>query len=147
MARDRVFFAPAATLHARYHTPAISIAAQAAWSSVLVVSGSADALIRYTGFAVVLFSGVAVAALFVLRARDRIARPFTTWGYPVTPAVFAGAMFAIVVNAVYRDPVPSGAGILIIAAGIPVYGLFALRARSARAINDRATPTPAVDRS
>jgi len=147
MARDRVFFAPAATLHPRYHTPAISIAAQAVWSSVLVVSGSADALIRYTGFAVVLFSGVAVAALFVLRSHDQVARPFTTWGYPVTPAVFAGAMFAIVVNAVYRDPVPSGAGILIIAAGIPVYGLFALRARSARAINDRATPTPAVDRS
>jgi basic amino acid/polyamine antiporter, APA family len=147
MARDRVFFGPAATLHPRYHTPAISIAAQALWSAVLVASGSADALIRYTGFAVVLFSGVAVTALFVLRSRDPIAaRPFTTWAYPVTPAIFAGAMFAIVANAIYRDPVPSGAGVLIIAAGIPVYALFALRVGSDQGLKNRPTPTPAVDR-
>ncbi len=131
MARDGVFFSPASRLHSRYRTPAISIAAQAAWSTILVASGGADALIRYTGFAVVLFSGVAVLALFVLRSRDAAAtRPFTAWGYPVAPAVFAGAMFAIVVNAIYRDPVPSGAGVLIIAAGVPIYAIFAARART-----------------
>jgi len=131
MARDGVFFAPAARLHDRYETPAIAIAAQAIWSAVLVVSGGADALIRYTGFAVVLFSGIAVVALFVLRSREPDAdRPFTAWGYPIAPAVFAGAMFAIVVNAIYSDPVPSGAGVLIILAGIPVYALFAARRRA-----------------
>jgi basic amino acid/polyamine antiporter, APA family len=128
MARDGVFFGPAARLHPRYETPAISIAAQAAWSALLVVSGGADALIRYTGFAVVLFSGVAVTALFVLRTREPDApRPFKAWGYPLAPAIFAGAMFAIVINAIYSDPVPSGAGALIILAGIPVYALFAMR--------------------
>jgi len=131
MARDHVFFAPAARLHPRYQTPAIAIVSQALWSSVLVVSGGADALIRYTGFAVVLFSGIAVVALFVLRSRNpNDARPFTAWGYPVVPAVFAGTMFAIVVNAISSDPVPSGAGVLIILAGVPVYALFALRARA-----------------
>jgi hypothetical protein len=29
------------------------------------------------------------------------------------------------VNAIYRDPLPSGAGVLIILAGIPVYLVFA----------------------
>jgi basic amino acid/polyamine antiporter, APA family len=131
MARDGVFFAPAARVHERYRTPAVSIVAQAIWSGVLVVSGGADALIRYTGFAVVLFSGVAVAALFVLRAREpRAPGTFSALGYPVAPAVFVVASLLIVLNAMYSDPRPSGAGVLIILAGVPLYALFARRAKS-----------------
>jgi basic amino acid/polyamine antiporter, APA family len=134
MARDGVFPEPTARLHERYRTPAISIAAQAIWSALLVLSGGADALIRYTGFAVVLFSGIAVAALFVLRRREPDApRPFKALGYPVAPAIFAAAMLLIVTNAVYRDPIPSGAGMLIILAGVPVYAWFASRRRAVTA--------------
>ena len=70
MARDGLFFPAAARVHPRYRTPAVAIVAQAIWSGLLVLSGSASALTRYTGFAVILFSGVAVAALFVLRRRE-----------------------------------------------------------------------------
>ena len=130
MARDGVFFAPAARVHERYRTPAVSIVAQAMWSGVLVVSGGADALIRYTGFAVVLFSGVAVAALFVLRAREaRAPGTFSALGYPVAPAVFVVASLLIVLNAIYSDPRPSGAGVLIILAGVPLYAMLARRYR------------------
>lgn len=129
MARDGLFFGGAARLHPLYRTPAGSIAAQAVWSAILVLSGGADALIRYTGFAVILFSGVAVVALFVLRRRERGApRPFSALGYPIAPAVFAAAMLLITANAIRSDPGPSGAGVLIILAGIPVYALFARRA-------------------
>ena len=69
MARDGLFFPRAARVHPRYRTPAASIVAQAAWSAVLVLSAKADALVNYTGFAVVLFSGIAGVALFVLRRR------------------------------------------------------------------------------
>jgi basic amino acid/polyamine antiporter, APA family len=132
MARDGVFFAPAARVHERYRTPAVSIVAQAIWSGVLVVSGGADALIRYTGFAVVLFSGVAVAALLVLRGREpRAPGTFGALGYPVAPAVFVVASLLIVLNAMYSDPQPSGAGVLIILAGVPLYAIFARR-RGAR---------------
>jgi len=90
MARDGVFLPSAARVHPRYRTPAASIVTQSVWSGVLVLSGGASALIRYTGFAVVLFAGVAVAALFVLRWREPAApRPFKALGYPVAPAVFA----------------------------------------------------------
>jgi APA family basic amino acid/polyamine antiporter len=134
MARDGVFLAPAAQVHARYQTPAKSIAAQAVWSAILVLSGSANALIRYTGFAVVLFSGIAVAALFVLRAREPNApRPFKALGYPVVPGIFVVVSFLIVANAMYSDPGPSGAGALIILLGVPVYLIFARRIRLARA--------------
>jgi APA family basic amino acid/polyamine antiporter len=125
MARDRVFFPAAATVHARYRTPAVAIVAQGIWSALLVLSATADALVSYTGFAIVLFSGVAVAALFVLRAREpNAARPFRTIGYPLVPAVFVIASAAIVMNGFVRDPGPTGAGAAIILGGIPLYVWF-----------------------
>ena len=131
MARDGVFLAPAARVHARYRTPAVAIVSQSIWSGLLVLSGGASALIRYTGFAVVLFSGVAVAAMFVLRRREPDApRPFKALGYPLAPAVFVVASLLIVANAIYSDPRPSGAGVLIIAAGVPVYLMFSRRSRT-----------------
>jgi len=74
MARDGLFFRRAATVHGRFRTPANSIIAQALWSSLLVLSAQAQSLINYTGFAIWLFSGVAVAALFVLRVCKRTGR-------------------------------------------------------------------------
>jgi APA family basic amino acid/polyamine antiporter len=125
MARDDAFFKTAARVHPTYRTPAASIAAQAAFSIALVLTGSLDAIANYVGFAITLFAGAAVAAVFVLRARHPEApRPFKALGYPVTPAVFALVSLAIVVNAVYSDPTVTGWGALIIAAGIPLYFYF-----------------------
>jgi APA family basic amino acid/polyamine antiporter len=132
MSRDGVFFKAAGRVHPRYKTPAAAIIAQALWAALLVLTGSAEALTNYTGFAVVLFAGVAVAALFVLRSREPDApRPFKAWGYPVAPAIFALTSFAIVANALWNDlmvPIgtgaawgPSAAGLIIIAAGVPVF--------------------------
>ncbi len=128
MARDGLFLPQAAHIHRRYRTPAFSIAAQGVWSGLLVLSGTFGQLVDYTGFAVVLFAGVAVTGLFVLRRREPDAeRPFRAWGYPVAPAIFALASFAIVLNAIVSNPGPSAAGLFIIAAGIPVYWYFTRR--------------------
>jgi APA family basic amino acid/polyamine antiporter len=140
MARDGAFLDAAGRVHPRYRTPAVAIVAQALWSGVLVLSGGASALTNYTGFAVVLFAGIAVVAVFVLRRQEPGApRPFRAWGYPVAPAVFTLASFAIVANALWTDLVtplmsgnrwgPSAAGLLIIAAGIPVYAFMRSRHR------------------
>jgi len=139
MARDGLFFRGAARIHPRYKTPATSIIAQAVWSGLLVLSGGANALTTYTGFAVVLFAGVAVVSLFVLRQREPDApRPFRAWGYPVAPAIFSIASLAIVLNALYNDlavPLrtgapwgPAAAGLIVIGLGIPLYFLFSRRA-------------------
>lgn len=122
MARDGLFFPRAARVHPRYRTPAASIVAQGAWSAVLVLSAKAEALVNYTGFAVVLFSGIAGVALFVLRRRHPgEARPYRAWGYPVAPGIFVTASALIVLNAIWRNPKPSGAGVAIILAGLPLY--------------------------
>jgi APA family basic amino acid/polyamine antiporter len=138
MARDGLFFRAAGRIHPRYRTPATSIISQAVWSALLVLSGSANALTTYTGFAVVLFSGIAVISLFVLRQREPNApRPFKAWGYPLAPAIFAVASMAIVMNALWADllaPIrtgsawgPAAAGLLIIGLGIPLYYFFSRR--------------------
>jgi APA family basic amino acid/polyamine antiporter len=138
MARDGMFVAAAARVHTRYKTPAVSIVAQAVWSGLLVLSGSAATLTTYTGFAVVLFAGVAVAALFVLRRREPDApRPFKALGYPVAPAIFTLAMALIVGNALWTDLVvpimrdapwgPSAAGLIVIGLGLPAYLLLGRR--------------------
>ena len=122
MARDGLFFASAGRVHRRYRTPAASILAQAAWSAVLVLSAKADALVGYTGFAVVLFSGIAGAALFVLRWRNPDEpRPFRAWGYPLAPGIFVVVSALILLNAIWRSPGPTGAGVLVILAGLPLY--------------------------
>jgi APA family basic amino acid/polyamine antiporter len=126
MARDGMFVRAAGRVHPRFHTPATAIIAQAVWSSVLVLSGTLAQLVTYTGFAVVLFAGVAVSALFVLRRRDGGApRRFSALGYPWAPAIFVVASVAMVANSFWRDPASSVAGVALIGAGVPVY--YAIR--------------------
>jgi basic amino acid/polyamine antiporter, APA family len=128
MARDGMFVRAAGRVHPRFHTPAMAIVAQAVWSCVLVLSGTLAQLVTYTGFAVVLFAGIAVSALFVLRRRDAGApRPFSALGYPWAPAIFVIASAAMVVNLFWRDPGSSLAGAALIGLGVPVY--YMIRAR------------------
>jgi basic amino acid/polyamine antiporter, APA family len=138
MARDRAFFPAAGRIHPAYKTPAASIVAQSAWTSLLILAGGAAALATYTGFSITLFAGLAVAALFVLRAREPHAeRPFKALGYPLAPAIFVIASFAILANALYIDLVkplvagtpigPSAIGFIVIAMGLPIYFFYSRR--------------------
>jgi basic amino acid/polyamine antiporter, APA family len=121
MARNGAFFSAAARVHGRFRTPVVAIAAQAVWSAVLVLSGTFEQLLTYTGFAVILFSGLAVLSLFVLRGRARKAGAFRAWGYPWAPAIFCVVSFAIVANAIVTAPGPALAGLAVILGGLPIY--------------------------
>ncbi|MFL5535500.1 MAG: hypothetical protein ACJ8AP_07340, partial [Gemmatimonadales bacterium] len=55
------------------------------------------------------------------RRRPDLLRPYRTWGYPVVPALFLVASIAMVVNALWTDPVNTGITFAIILAGIPAY--------------------------
>lgn len=128
MARDGMFVRAAGRVHPRFQTPAAAIVAQSLWSGVLVLSGTLSQLVSYTGFAVVLFSAVAVVALFVLRRQDGGApRPFSAIGYPWAPALFVAASAVMLGNEMWRNPVPTLTGSALILAGVPVF--YVMRAR------------------
>ena len=126
MARDGMFVRAAGRVHPRFHTPATAIVAQGVWSSVLVLSGTQQQLVDYTGFAVVLFAGITVSALFVLRRRHSgAARPFSALGYPWAPAIFVIASALMVIAEARRTGWTTVAGVVVILAGVPVY--YAIR--------------------
>ena len=77
-----------------------------------------------------LFSGIAVLSLFVLRRREpHVERPFKAWGYPLLPIFFVVASAAMMVMEARRIPDATLAGLGVIAAGLPFYFLFVVRAR------------------
>ena len=131
MARDGLFLGPAARVHPRFHTPALSIVAQALWSGVLVLCGTLSQLLSYTGFAVVLFSGVAVASLFVLRRRDRLVRAaLLRLGLSRRPGGLRPRLGGARAQRDRSRPGPALAGLGVMAAGVPVY--WWMRADGAR---------------
>jgi len=122
MARDGALPRAFAAVRERDGFPVTSILLQSIWSCVLVLTGTFDAIVTYTGFAVVLFAGAAVASLFVVRRRDT--QPWTGYrvpGFPVTPAVFAVASALMLEATIAREPLPSLAGVALMAAGLPLY--------------------------
>ena len=121
MARDGAFLKSAGRVHRQYRTPAIAILVQAIWSAILVLSGTFEQLLTYTGFAVVLFSSLAVLSLFLIRRSAHEEVAFRAWGYPWAPAIFCIVGFAIVVNAIVQAPGVASAGLGVMAAGIPIY--------------------------
>ncbi len=125
MARDGVFFKQLAAVHPAYHTPHVSILAMGAWAAVLTLSGTFEQLATYVVFGQWIFFGLTVGAVFILRrTRPDLPRPYRTWGYPVTPAIFIAASFYIAVNTLITQPLNALAGLAIIALGVPAYWVW-----------------------
>jgi APA family basic amino acid/polyamine antiporter len=121
-ARDGLFFSKFAEVHPRFQTPAFAIAAQAAWSIVLLLSGTYETLMDYAMFALWVFYGLMVLGVILLRrSRPALPRPYRMWGYPVTPLLFLAVTLYFVGNTLISRPWPSLAGLALIATGVPVY--------------------------
>jgi basic amino acid/polyamine antiporter, APA family len=131
MALDDLFLASAERVHAVYRTPHGAIVLQALIAVVLLLLlRSFPRVLDFTTFGIVLATIADTAALYALRRRepDR-PRPYRAWGYPAVPAIFLVANVAIAGALLYGRPIESGAGLLVIATGVPAYVLFARRAR------------------
>ena len=127
-ARDGLFFHKFGEIQPRYQTPGFAILAQGAWAVVLVVSGSYETLLDYAMFVLWLSYGLMVAGVMILRRKQPdLPRPYRMWGYPVTPIVFLAITAWFLLNMLWTRPGPSLAGLILIAAGIPVYFVWARR--------------------
>jgi APA family basic amino acid/polyamine antiporter len=120
MARDGVFFRPVAEVHSRFGTPARAIAIQAVLGSFYVTLGTFEQILGYFVFITVVFLGLTVAGLFVIRRRDDPS-PFRTPGYPYTPIFFLALVLLLLVLLGANRPLEAALGTAVVALGIPVY--------------------------
>lgn len=123
MAHDRVFFSRVADIHPRFRTPAVAILIQSIWATVLLVFwGTFSELISYVVFTDWIFFGLAAAGVFVLRRKEPdAARPYRTFGYPITPIIFITVASWFVLNTSVEQPKQALVGLSFLALGVPVY--------------------------
>ena len=128
MAADGLFFKAAAAIHPRFGTPARAIALQAVLASVLIMLGTFQQIITYFIFVTVIFIGLTVAALFVLRRRLTDS-PYRAPGYPATPLLFLCLVVVLLVLIARQDPTQAFLGVAVVGLGVPVYELVVRRRR------------------
>jgi basic amino acid/polyamine antiporter, APA family len=126
MARDGYFFRALADVHPRFHTPSSALIVQAALSIALLLLGANfRQLFSLAIFAEWLFYMIAGSTIFVFRRREPQAeRPYRMWGYPIVPALFILVAAALLCYTFKNDWPNSGYGLLVIAAGIPMFAYF-----------------------
>jgi APA family basic amino acid/polyamine antiporter len=130
MAQDRLFFRGAGLLN-RNGVPGWGLWAQAIWAGALVFSGTYGNLLEYVIFAAVLFYGLTVVGLFILRfKRPGAERPYRAFGYPVLPALYVLLCLAVMLDLLIVKPIYTWPGLLLVLAGIPVYLVWRLIGKS-----------------
>jgi len=131
MAADGVFFSSVAEIHPRFRTPVNAIVLQSAWATVLLLFwGTFEDVITYVVFMDWVFFGLAGAAVFVFRRKLKDAeRPYRTFGYPVTPAIFVGIATWFVINTLVERPLHAWVGLVFTLVGVGVYYAFKRRSR------------------
>jgi len=132
MAKDGLFFRSVGRVDPERAVPAVSLAAQAVWSSLLVFSGRYDQLFTYVIFVEFLFYGLAAVAVIVLRRREPGAeRPYRVPGYPWTPLAFIAFSAALLAATVWGAPREAAMGAAVMLAGIPAFLVWDRRRRAA----------------
>ena len=108
--------------------PRVAILTQAALSLLFILSASFEAILVFSGFTLGLNSLLAVAGIFVLRAREPdLERPYRAWGYPVTPIVYLALTSWTLLYILLDRPSQGWMGLALIAAGLVFYWLAGRR--------------------
>jgi APA family basic amino acid/polyamine antiporter len=110
--------------------PLFSVLLQGAIATAFVLIGELRELILYVGFTLWIFAALAVAAVFVLRVREPAAtRPYRTFGYPVTPALFVALSVWVAYAQIVSNPLESVAVLATLVSGAAVYFRYLSRTR------------------
>jgi APA family basic amino acid/polyamine antiporter len=121
MAGDHAWLTWLGAVHPRYRTPHRAILAQALWSSVLVATGTYRSLFTRVIYTEWVFFALMAVGLYAARRRPGYAPAYRVPGYPVLPALFAAAALAVAFDQLASDPRDGVIGLLLVAAGVPVY--------------------------
>jgi APA family basic amino acid/polyamine antiporter len=133
MARDGLLPGALAVVSPRSRVPANAILLLGASAIGFALAGGFDLLTDLIVFMLLLFNGLAVASVYVLRrVLPDAPRPYVVRGYPVVPAVFLLATVYLMINTIVATPGRALAGVGIVVLGLPVYGYYARRLPAAR---------------
>jgi APA family basic amino acid/polyamine antiporter len=133
MAADGLFFQSFARLHPAFRTPTTAIITQGIWACLLLATRTYGQLLDWVTFADWIFFGATATTLLVYRRRDlgRPASGFRLPGYPWTLVLFLLAALFVVAGSIRSNPWNAVRGALLLAAGIPIHGLWRARRRAA----------------
>ncbi|MGD9851689.1 MAG: APC family permease [Nitrospirales bacterium] len=102
--------------------PVRAILLQSLWVTVLIISGTFEQLIIYSGIIITMFTALTVGAVLVLRQRQPLLlRPFRVPLYPVPPVLYIMASVMILLVLSLEKPVEAFWACLTLSGGIPLY--------------------------
>lgn len=119
MAKEKLFFRNFGKIHTKYKTPYWALIYQAAWASILVISGTFDQLTDMLIFASFIFYGSGAIGLIIMKRKGIITKKII--GYPYIPLLFILFCIVLVGNALYSTTEESLVGLLFLASSIPLY--------------------------
>ena len=102
--------------------PIVSIGLQAGLALLLLLTVHFDALLMYIGYTLSVSAALTVIGVFVYRfRRPQIPRPYRTWGYPMTPALFVAFAAWTIVYSIGERPAGALLGLATVALGLLFY--------------------------
>lgn len=102
--------------------PVIAIVLQSALAALMLLTASFETLLSYIGLTLSLVAAATVLGMIVLRRREpELARPYRTWGYPVTPLIFLAVEGWMVYYLVREKPITAAVSAGTLAAGLVLY--------------------------
>ncbi|MFN8843174.1 MAG: amino acid permease [Chryseotalea sp.] len=105
-------------------TPVNSIIFQTIITLLFIYTSTFEEVMIYAGFTLALLTSVTVAGVFVLRYKQpNLPRPYKTWGYPYTPALFLLANTWITIFVLIDKPKESLIGLTLIVIGFIIFYL------------------------
>lgn len=90
----------------------------------LIYTSTFDQVMLYASILLIANSTLAVAGVYVLRVNEpNLPRPYRTWGYPVTPAVFLAVNIWTLMYVLQTRPFESFVGFVILGVGLTLYAV------------------------
>lgn len=122
MARDGMISPWLAQLHPRTAVPARAIVFQSLWASLLILSGTFEQLLVYSGLVLSFFMAMTLSTIFRLRRTIAVGiHQYRAPLYPFLPAVLVIGAATLVVYSLTQRPTESLFGAVTVLSGVPLY--------------------------
>ncbi len=122
MAQDGMITPWLAKLHPRTAVPARAIVFQSLWASLLIMSGTFEQLLVYSGLVLSFFMALTLSTIFHLRRAGPVSiQQYQAPLYPFLPITLVCGAAALVISSMLEQPAESLYGAATVLSGLPFY--------------------------